>query len=260
MKQQIKRETLVDVVADRLRNEILSGAIPAGKRLLLADLVKGFAVSHIPIREALRRLEAEGLLKNTPRRGVVTMGIALDDLANLYDLRRVVEGEYAARAVARRCASELEALRTLHSRLERAETAADPDAADMWSIHREFHWAILAPAASPWVQRIFDQTWQSAERYIRLLRSAHFDLVEESVRQHRQLLEACEHGNASEIRHLIHKHLSTTEERLCDGYRALQPKTTTTEHERFIQSAEGRNDLLIEPGVHGELIANLSRL
>ena len=259
MKEQIKRETLVDVVADRLRSEILSGAIPAGERLLLADLVKRLAVSHIPIREALRRLEAEGLLKNTPRRGVVTMGIALDDLADLYDLRRVVEGEYGARAVALRSASELDALRTLQSRLEQAERAADPDAAEMWSIHRGFHWAILAPAANPWIKRIFDQMWQSAERYIRLLRSAHFDLVEQSVRQHRQLLEACEHGNASEIRHMIHKHLSTTEERLCEGYRALQQKAASQEPESLSQPIERINDLSIEPEVHRELTANLLR-
>ena len=229
MKHAIKRETLVDVVADRLRDEILSGAIPAKQRLRLAELVKRFAVSHIPIREALRRIEAEGLVTNTPRRGVVTTGIALDDLADLYDLRRVVEGEYAARAVVRRTASELDELRSLHRRLEVAETAPDSEGSNLWSVHREFHWAILAPASTSWLRRIFDQMWQSAERYIRLLRVGHFDLIEESVRQHRQLLQACEQHDATEIRQLIHKHLSTTEERLRDGYRALHLKIAATD-------------------------------
>lgn len=225
MRAEFKRETLVDRVADHLRNDILHGTIPANERIFVADLARRFDVSHIPIREALRRLEAEGLLKNTPHRGVVTKGIALDDLADLYDVRRVVEGEYAARACTLRSASQMAELRVLHSQLELAETAADPDAAGMWSIHRAFHWAILAPAATPWVQKIFDQFWQSAERYIRLLRSANLDVVEESVKQHRELLEACERGAATEMRGLIQRHLTTTEERLRDGYRAMQSET-----------------------------------
>lgn len=225
MGEEFKRETIVDRVADRLRNDILHGAIPANERIFVGDLARRFAVSHIPIREALRRLEAEGLLKNTPHRGVVTMGIALDDLADLYDMRRVVEGEYAARACKRRSAIEMDELRALHGRLTHAELAPDPDAADMWSIHRQFHWAILAPAATPWVQRIFDQLWKSAERYIRLLRSANLDLVEESVRQHKELVEACARSNPSEVKFLIEKHLTTTEERLSDGYRGMQRET-----------------------------------
>jgi DNA-binding GntR family transcriptional regulator len=225
-----KRETLVDRVADRLRDDILHGVIPAKQRIFVADIAERFAISHIPIREALRRLEAEGLLKNTPNRGFVTHGIELDDLADLYDLRRTLESEYAARACTRRSVSEMENLRLLHCKLEIAETAADPDAAGMWPIHREFHWAILAPAATSWVQRIFDLTWQSAERYVRLARSAHLDVVEQSVRQHRELVEACQRRDSNELRLLIIKHLRTSEEHLRDGYRAMQtnvspPKT-----------------------------------
>ena len=222
MTEEFKRETLVDRVADHLRNDILHGRIRANERIFVGDLAQRFAVSHIPIREALRRLEAEGLLKSTPHRGVVTLGIALDDLADLYDLRRVIEGEYAARACNRRSATQIEELRMLQSRLALAETAPDPDAAGMWPIHRQFHWAILAPAATPWVQRIFDLTWQSAERYIRLLRSTHLDVIEESVRQHKQLLEACERRAPVEIRALIQRHLTASEELLREGYSAMQ--------------------------------------
>jgi DNA-binding GntR family transcriptional regulator len=228
-KQDFKRETLVDKVADCLRYDILRGVIPANQRLLVSDLVQRFSVSHIPIREALRRLEAEGLLEGAPHRGVVTRGIALDELAALYDLRRVVEGEYASRSVALRTPSELDQLRALHSRLEVAETAPDPETAGMWSIHRAFHWAILAPAATPWAQRIFDQLWQSAERYMRLLRSANFDMIEESIKQHRQLLEACERGNGSQLRELLEHHLTTSEQLLRRGYCALHQDSAEAE-------------------------------
>jgi DNA-binding GntR family transcriptional regulator len=225
LKQEFKRETLVDKVADCLRNDILRGVIPANQRILVSDLVQRFSVSHIPIREAFRRLEAEGLLEGTPHRGMVTRGIALDELAALYDLRKVVEGEYACRSVAVRTPNELDQLRALHCRLEVAETAPDPETAEMWSIHRAFHWAILAPAATPCAQRIFDELWRSGERYMRLLRSANFDMIEESVKQHRQLLEACERGNGNELRALLEHHLTTSEQLLQRGYCALQQES-----------------------------------
>jgi DNA-binding GntR family transcriptional regulator len=200
----------------------LRGAIRPGERIIVAELERRFAVSHIPIREALRRLEAEGLVESRARRGTVATGLALDELADLYDLRRLLEGELAARATAKRSAEELDEVLATQRELERAETAPDPEAAGFWPAHRAFHWAILAPAATPWVRRVLDQLWQGAERYVRLQLSAHFDRVDESVSQHRGLAEACERGNPSEVRRLLCDHLSTSETHLREGYLAMQ--------------------------------------
>jgi DNA-binding GntR family transcriptional regulator len=222
--EAIKAETLVDVIGDRLRADILRGTIRPGERIVVADIERRFEVSHIPIREALRRLEAEGLVESRPRRGTVVTGLALDELADLYELRRLLEGELAARATAKRTPSQLAELLTAHAELEVAETAADPDAAGFWAAHREFHWSILAPAATPWVRRVLDQLWQGAERYVRLQVSAHFNRVEESVAQHRELAEACKRGDPAEVRRLLMEHLSSSEEHLRAGYLAMQDK------------------------------------
>src|SRR5579859_5475066 len=125
--EEIKRQTLAGEVADRLRIDILHGTIRPGERIVVADVERRFGVSHIPIREALRRLEAEGLVELSPNRATIATGLALEDLADLYDLRRLLEGQVAFRAVARRRPAQLEELLSIHSRLEKIESSEDPD-------------------------------------------------------------------------------------------------------------------------------------
>src|SRR4051812_45359233 len=94
----LKRTSMVDAVADALRTEILTGALSPGDRIRVRELEETFGVSHIPIREALRRLGAEGLVEMAPNGATLVSGIALEDLSGLYDLRRLIECEYARRA------------------------------------------------------------------------------------------------------------------------------------------------------------------
>lgn len=216
----IARKTLADEVSERLRDDILSGTILPGDRILVRNLVKRFGVSHIPIREALRELEAEGLLQTSPQRATIVTGLALEDLHDLYCLRRLIEGDVAGRAAAGMTADHIATLRALLTELVSAESAGDPEAANVWTIHRSFHWAILEPGLTPWTRRVLEQLWQNAERYIRL--HSTFGIVDESIRQHRQLLQACEERDGDALRNRLLEHLTGSEERVREGYLAMQ--------------------------------------
>src|SRR4029077_5039821 len=84
-------ETMVDSITERLRKAIITGAIRPRERIRVTDLERKFDVSHIPIREALRRLQSEGFVEISPRRTTIAGGVDLSDLANIYDLRIEVE-------------------------------------------------------------------------------------------------------------------------------------------------------------------------
>ena len=99
--ETIQRVSMVDNVTERLRRDLLAGEIRPGERIKVAELEKRFGVSHIPIREAVRRLESEGLIIAAPQRAAVAAGVDLEDLAGLYDLRRIIECEVIRRSVAR---------------------------------------------------------------------------------------------------------------------------------------------------------------
>src|ERR1700745_374973 len=104
-------ETMVDAITERLRQAIITGAIRPRERIRVTDLVRKFGVSHIPIREALRRLQSEGFVEISPRRTTIAAGVELSDLANIYDLRRIIELEIGRRSVSHMTKNDIEAVR-----------------------------------------------------------------------------------------------------------------------------------------------------
>lgn len=215
--ETIRRTSIVDTVTERLRREILSGEIEPGGRIRVGELEQRFGVSHIPIREALRRLEAEGLVVTSPQRATLVAGIALEDLAGLYDLRRMIEVPVAERAVEVASADDIAAIRQAFLDMERAA----PDSDRFWEAHRAFHWALMAPGATPWIERVLEQLWQSAERYVRLTASA-FGTTEAAMREHERMVELFEERDGSSLAELLRQHLNRTELVLREGYLALR--------------------------------------
>lgn len=217
--ETIPRTSMVDVVTERLRRELLTGEIEPGGRIRVGDLERRFGVSHIPIREALRRLEVEGLVVTSPQRATLAAGIALDDLAALYDLRRIVEIPVAERAAGAATDSDVERVRATHMRLEKA--AERPESDEFWQHHRAFHTLLLEPGSSPWIRRVLDQASQSAERYVRLTAST-FGTIEHAMRDHRAMLVAFEKRDGPGLARLVEQHLTHTELTLREGYLALR--------------------------------------
>src|SRR5579872_3316462 len=212
-------ETMADGITERLRRAIITGAIKPGERIRVADLERKFGVSHIPIREALRRLQSEGFVEISPRRTTIAAGVDLGDLANIYDLRRIIELEIGRRAVSRMTRSDIEAVRRA---LESFQAVAnDPSSAEFWERHRDFHWALLAPAANPTVQRVLDHLWQSSERYVRLFVST-FATMQTVMELHVELYEACAGGDVRTFEQALTRHYVETEKTVREGFKSLQ--------------------------------------
>jgi DNA-binding GntR family transcriptional regulator len=212
-------KTMVDGITERLRRAIITGTIRPGERIRIADLERKFGVSHIPIREALRRLQSEGFVEISPRRTAIAAGVELSDLANIYDLRRIVEVEIGRRSVSRMTKNDVEAI---HRALVNFQAvASDPSSAEFWERHREFHWALLAPAANPTVKRVLDHLWQSSERYVRLFVST-FATMDTVMDLHVELYEACAGGNVITFENALTRHYVETEQTVRDGFRSLQ--------------------------------------
>ena len=193
-------------MTERLRRALLAGEIKPGERIKVAELEKSFGVSHIPIREALRRLETEGLIVTLPQRAAVAAGVDLEDLAGLYDLRRIIECEVVSRSVTSMTPEQVEGVRAALETLE--AVAQDHDSPRFWELHRDFHWALLEPGATAWIQRVLDQIWLASQRYVRLFVS---ETVGDAMRDHRELLVCCEERDAVRAEDLLRRHLDRTE-------------------------------------------------
>lgn len=213
----LTRPVLVDQIADALRRDILHGTLRPGQRITVSTLAKELGVSHIPVREAVRRLEAEALIETVPHQGALVADVHLDELHEIYELRRLIEGDIAARAAT---AYRPEDLDTIDAALRRLLDADPTDPAGNWmDAHRAFHAAILAPASTVWNQRLLGLLWQSAERYHRLYTLV-FGSLSSANADHAGLAVAARRGVPVEMQDLLVQHLHHTEEAVTTGYLA----------------------------------------
>ncbi|MFA1545303.1 GntR family transcriptional regulator [Actinomadura chokoriensis] len=139
----------VDRVYARLRADILDGVHPPGGRLGEAELAGQTGSSRTPVREALRRLEVEGLVEVLPHRGARVPDLTPEDLEEIYDLRMLLEGAAARRAATRITPKDVDRMDELCGLMERSAAPGDGQDLDrIAELNAEFHGIVRAAAAS----------------------------------------------------------------------------------------------------------------
>ena len=160
----IASRSVTELVTAELRRSILSGALAPGQSFSLREIAGMLNVSFIPVREALRNLEADGLVVIQPGRSATVAPLALEDLEAIYRLRRLIEPDLARRSCLLISDSELERLAA--RAVDFGDENRSMDA--MYDGHHEFHLALLGAAATTWDTRMLTMLWRAAERYVRI--------------------------------------------------------------------------------------------
>jgi DNA-binding GntR family transcriptional regulator len=192
---------LGDLVADEIRDAILSGALPPGGRLKQEALAEDLNVSRIPVREALRILEGEGLIENTPGRGSRVVKITARDAADVLTVRGALEGLAARLAAARATSDDIGRFTTLIEEGRAATGAGDHAAAS--ELHARFHLELAKvggntylydelealPAKTEWIVSSLLQTrgafsWDEHAAIADAVAAGEADLAEDLMRQH----------------------------------------------------------------------------
>ncbi|MFY9851822.1 MAG: GntR family transcriptional regulator [Trebonia sp.] len=151
-------------MTNEIRRSILAGGLPPGRSLSLRKLAEQLDVSFIPVRDALRVLEAEGLVVNPPGRSATVAPLDLEEFHAIYRVRRLIEPDLARRAVPLLEDAELDQLYQAAAEFGGTERSMD----DIYGDHRAFHLALVAPAASAWDIRILMMSERATERYVRI--------------------------------------------------------------------------------------------
>jgi DNA-binding GntR family transcriptional regulator len=211
----------VDLVTAEIRRAVLTGALAPGSNFSIRDLAAQLGVSHIPIREALRRLESQGLIILRQARSASVAPLSTSDLEAIYRLRYVVELPLAGASAGRRSAGELAELDAL------LEASRDHDPEIAWQAHYDFHAALVHPAANDWDGRILHTLWMAAERYTHLVFDPTRITDEERARRyetHRVLRDAAAHDDADAMAAALHAHLSANEDLIRTHIDALESR------------------------------------
>src|SRR3954454_6868925 len=147
-------DSVVDLAYEHLRALVLSGEVAPGARLGQVELAERLGISRTPVREALRRLSAEGLVDFSPNRGFRTADLGLDAVVRRLEVPLLLEPGIARLAASRRTDADLAALRSAITREERARTGlAAHDAS------RDFHFALARATGNDEHARVLDSLW-----------------------------------------------------------------------------------------------------
>lgn len=162
----ITRQTVTHQATEALRERILRGMYPDDTPLRQDALAAELGVSRIPIREALRQLEAEGLVVFNPHRGAVVSSLSLDEIDELFELRSQIESDLVRRAVSRTTAEDVSRAKEILKAYEAAFRAAE--VAEWGKLNWEFHSTLYAPADRPFTMAIIQRLHQQSDRYLRM--------------------------------------------------------------------------------------------
>jgi len=162
----IHRQTFASMAVDALRERILRGDYPDGEPLRQDAIAMELGVSRIPVREALRQLEAEGLVTFNPHRGAIVSSLSLDEIDELFELRAEIECDLLRRAVPRMDRQQLDRALEILDAFQAAYR--DGDVARWGSLNWHFHAALYAPANRNLTMGVLQKLHQHSDRYFRI--------------------------------------------------------------------------------------------
>lgn len=202
-----RQRTLADRAYEAIHEGIVTGVLAPGERLVLEDLAGKLDQSLTPIREALQRLEAVGLVENVPHRGARVTELSMTDLRELWEARLALEPLAiigAARAFSPHASDRA---RESLDRLRAAELREDFAAA--WHAHTDFHFSLYEPSGSKWLLRLIRPLWESSQRYRVRWVPLQADLPTRDE-EHESILAACVGSDGPRAARELHNHLART--------------------------------------------------
>ena len=197
--------SLVDRVTHEIKESILAGGLRPGEQFSIAELCEELDVSHIPVREALRRLEGEGLVVLRPGKSAIVTPLSIQELEEIYTLRLLLEPDIAGRSAPHYTTEQLEQLESLCEDF-RGAAILGHDA------HRRFHELLISPASGPHSDVILRRLWDAADRYVSLVYDGRRVAADEPYRRHRKLVDAAKRKRGPGMRKALADHLSSNED------------------------------------------------
>jgi DNA-binding GntR family transcriptional regulator len=199
--------TAVERAYEAIRNGIVSGEHPAGGRLREEELAERIGVSRTPVREALRRLDAEGLVDFMPNRGAHVAAWSDEDVRDIFALRALLESFGARLAAARIDREALAGLRALCDAMDQALAGAAPDHFQrVAELNSRFHQGILAASGSKRLPLLVASLVEAPLMY-RTFRRYSSEQVTRSMSHHRELLAALEIGDGEWAESVMRSHV-----------------------------------------------------
>jgi DNA-binding GntR family transcriptional regulator len=198
----LDRQTTHEHVREWLRQAILSGRLPSGARLVQADIARELGVSITPVREALRDLANEQMIRLDAHRGGIVHELTDRELDEILDLRLLLEVEAMRRAAAQITPAQLDQARALHDEMQSADRTAD------WvMLNRRFHVTLYEAADRPRLLGIVRNLLDASVMYVTAAEAHMPDHRQRAGRDHAAILRRLEHHDVEGAVAAIRSHI-----------------------------------------------------
>lgn len=197
-----KDDTIAVRISKVLADRIIAGALEPGSRLGQDHIADEFGASHVPVREAFRRLEAQGLVVSAPRRGVRVAGFSLEEIREVAEMRAALEGLALRNATPHLTKAILDQAEEANRAGDRARYVQAWEEAN-----RTFHRIILTPCGMPRLLKAIDDLHTASARFLFSGWRAEWDAPTD--RDHRAILDALRAGQPELAASVLARHVQT---------------------------------------------------
>ena len=202
-----------EAVYANLRRDILSGALKGGTPLRQDEVASIHGISKIPVREALRRLEMEGLVEFRPRRGAIVRQLSETDIFELLDIRIGLECRALELAIPKMVEADLTLARNI------LDEYAESSTPESWSeLNLRFHLSLYEPCGNHQLLSMIHEVEQRMGAFMRL-RVTQASGLERPHREHLRILDACLVGDSATAVGELHDHIETTQKEVAAFFR-----------------------------------------
>ncbi|SMP28379.1 GntR family transcriptional regulator [Shimia sagamensis] len=212
-KRAVTKQSLPEMIANDLRERILSGDMSEGEPIRQEALAEEYDVSRMPIREALKRLNAEGLIQWANNRGGTVTKHSIGEIGEIFDLRILIETDLFRRAIPQMSLADFDKCENI---LQQMETSYDEDDVARWgTLNHAYHSALYAAAGRSLTKDILDRINIQSDRYVRL----HLSVMEQrepAKEEHRNLLKLARERNTDAACGLLAAHIERTKNELLE--------------------------------------------
>jgi DNA-binding GntR family transcriptional regulator len=218
---RLENLTLRERVYDHLRDQILEGILAPGTELAEVALSEQLGVSRGPLREAIGRLAAEGLVTVRPRRGAVVRSLSEEEFLEFYQVREAIEGMAVKLAVPRLTDEDFEALEALNREMD--EHGARNEVESFFEANLAFHGRLLEASGNAKLQEVYRQLLDQIGRY-RMRSLTLRGNLRRSVAEHAAILRAAKRRDAERAAQLMADHIRVPQRRLKRGLKGAEAK------------------------------------
>lgn len=200
---------LREIVFEYLRNSILNGELEPGERLMELQLAEQLGVSRTPVREAIRKLELEGLVEMIPRKGAYVADMSIKDILDVLEVRMFLEGLAAYLAAERMSDDEIDKLKEILKKFEAGIVNMGKE--DMIELDNKFHDMIIAGSRNNKLLQIVQGLQEQFQRF-RVIYFNEYNEHQDLIKYHKAIVESIDNRDSKKAQEYAQTHVEMIEE------------------------------------------------